>query len=103
MYPDSPLPPIRVVLGTAEQVQPQLSRPCRLLVEKGGAGEIQTTVILCEEVNAPVEEGQILGRMEVRVNDELRDDVPIISAECTQRLTVPGIFLKLLGRLTMSH
>ncbi len=102
VYPDAPLPPVRVVLGTVEQVQPQLSRPCRLLVEKGGGSDVRTTVILCEDVSAPVEQGQTLGRMEVRVNGELRDDVPIVSAQGADRLTIPGIFLKLLGRLTMT-
>ena len=32
IYPDTPLAPIPVLLGTVDQIQPQLARDCRLLV-----------------------------------------------------------------------
>lgn len=49
-----------------------------------------------------MEQGQILGRMEVYVGEELRDSVPITAAQPVDRLTVPGIFSRLLRQLLMA-
>ena len=102
VYPESPLAPVDVLLGTVSQVQPQLQRECRLLVRKGEAGQVTTRLTLPQDLEAPVEQGQILGRMEVYVREELRDSVPITAAQPVDRLTVPGIFSRLLRQLLMA-
>ena len=102
VYPESPLAPVDVLLGTVSQVQPQLQRECRLLVRKGEAGQVTTRLTLPQDLEAPVEQGQILGRMEVYVGEELRDSVPITAAQPVDRLTVPGIFSRLLRQLLMA-
>ncbi len=102
VYPESPLPPVEVVLGTISHVQPQLSRPCRLLVEKELAGSIETRLTLAENVEAPVEEGQTLGQLDVYVQGERRDSIPILSAQAADRLTIPGIYLRMLRQLFMA-
>ena len=48
-----------------------------------------------------MDEGQILGQLEIYVGDELRDTVPILAAQGVNRLSVPGIFSQLLSRLLM--
>ncbi len=101
VYPDAPLAPVEVILGAQAQVQPALQRECRLLVGKGEAGQISTRLTLAENVEAPVDEGQILGQLEVYVGDELRDTVPILATQGVDRLSVPGIFSRLLERLLM--
>ena len=50
VYPDSPLAPIDVLLGTADQVQPQLARDCRLLVRRGEESQISTRLDLAQDV-----------------------------------------------------
>ena len=102
VYPESPLAPVDVLLGTVSQVQPQLQRECRLLVRKGEAGQVTTRLTLPQDLEAPVEQGQILGRMEVYVGEDLRDSVPITAAQPVDRLTVPGIFSRLLRQLLMA-
>lgn len=42
IYPDTPLAPIPVLLGTVDQIQPQLARDCRLLVRKEQEGAVTT-------------------------------------------------------------
>ena len=91
-----------VLLGAASQVQPQLARDCRLLVRRGEEGQVSTGLSLAENVEAPVESGQILGRLEVYVGGELRDTIPILSAQQVDRLSVPGIFSRMLSRLLMA-
>ena len=57
---------------------------------------------MAEDVEAPVERGQILGRLEVYVGEELRDTVPILAPEPVERLSIPGIFGRMLSKLLMA-
>ena len=102
VYPDSPLAPIPVLLGEQGQVQPQLARECRLLVRKGQEGQVTTKVTLAQDLAAPVEQGQTVGEMEVSVDGQVRDTVPILSAQGVERLTVPKIFSRLLEQMLMA-
>lgn len=103
VYPSAPLAPISVTLGKTSQVQPVLARDCRLLVTKGEESQITTRVTLPDDLEAPVEQDQLLGQMEVYVGQELRDTVPILAAQPVERLTVGGIFSRLLHRLLMAE
>ena len=103
VYPESPLAPIPVLLGDQGQIQPQLERECRLLVRKGQEGQISTKLTLAQDLAAPVEQGQRVGEMEVLVDGQVRDTVPILSAQEVQRLTAPKIFTRLLERLLMAE
>ena len=102
VYPDAPLAPVEVLLGSVSQVQPQLQRDCRLLVRRGEEGTVTTNLTIAEDVEAPVDQGQTLGQLEVYVDGELRDTVPIVSAQQVDRLTVPGIFGRMLRQLLMA-
>ena len=102
VYPEAPLAPVDVLLGVQGQVQPQLQRDCRLLVRRGEEGQITTRLTLADNVEAPVDQGQTLGQLEVFVGDELRDTVPILAAQPVDRLSVPGIFSRMLERLLMA-
>ena len=102
VYPDAPLAAIPVLLGDCPQIQPQLERDCRLLVRRGEEGAVTTQIALPQDLEAPVEQGQRLGEFTVYVNGELRDTIPILSAQAANRLTVPGIFSHLLRSLFMA-
>lgn len=102
IYPEAPLAPVDVLLGTQGQVQPRPERDCRLLVRKGEEGQVSTRLSLAENVEAPVEQGQTLGQLEVFVGDELRDTIPILASQGVERLSVPGIFGRMLSKLLMA-
>ena len=102
VYPEVPLAPIDVLLGTSAQVQPQLERDCRLLVRRGEESQVSTRLSLAENVEAPVEQGQVLGQLEVYVGEQLRDTIPILSAQPVDRLSIPGIFTRMLSKLLMA-
>ena len=102
VYPDVPLAPVDVLLGVEAQVQPRLERECRLLVRKGEEGRLSTRLSLAQDVEAPVERGQVLGQLEVYVGDELRETVPILATQQVDRLSIPGIFARMLGKLLMA-
>ncbi len=102
VYPEVPLAPVDVLLGVQAQVQPQLERDCRLLVRKGEESQVTTRLSMAQDVEAPVEKGQTLGQLEVYVGDELRDAIPILSSQQVDRLSVPGIFSRMLRKLLMA-
>jgi len=91
-----------VLLGTCAQVQPQLSQDCRLLVRKEEASQVRTNLNLAQDVEAPVEQGQTLGELQVYVGEELRRTIPVVSAQQVDRLTIPGIFTRMLRGLLMA-
>jgi len=102
VHPDQALAPVKVLLGECDQVQPRLSRDCRLLLARGSSGQITTELLVSEDVEAPVEEGQRLGQMIVRVNGEVRDEVPIVATRGVKRLSLPGIFSRMFRRMLMA-
>ena len=103
VYPDAPLAPIPVLLGEQEQIQPQLERTCRLLVRKGQESQITTELSLAQDLAAPVEQGQTVGELRVFVEGQLRDTVPILSAQSAGRLSTPKIFSRLLEKMLMAE
>ena len=103
VYPEAPLAPVDVLLGVQGQVQPQLQRDCRLLVRRGEEDQITTRLTLADNVEAPVDQGQTLGQMEVYVGEELRDTVPILASRAVDRLSVPEIFSQMLQDLLMGR
>ncbi len=76
VYPDVPLAPVEVLLGTTAQVQPQLERECSPPGPEGEEGLISTQIQLAQDLEAPVERGQKLGQMVVTVDGEVRGHHP---------------------------
>ena len=58
-------------------------------------------VELAADVEAPVEPGQILGRLSVRVDGEERQNLPLVADQGVARISLGGIFSNLLQRLLM--
>ena len=102
VYPAQALPPVDVLLGEKETVQPVLAQGGRLLVERSQVNEVETTVALVPDVEAPVEQGQKLGELTVKVGGEVKTTIPILAGEEVPRLTIPGIFKDLLERWMMA-
>lgn len=103
VYPDGPLPPIPVLLGTSPTLQPQLSQSTSLLLPKAEAKHITTQVILAENLQAPVSYGQIIGNFQIYVGDVLTQTVPILAAEEVPRLGFWGIFGQLFRHAVMAE
>lgn len=102
VYPGQALPPVEVLLGEQSQVQPVLSQTSRILVEKSRLNQVESRLDLCENVEAPVEAGQKLGEMVITVGDETLQTIPIVAGQEVARVTVGGIFARLLRSLFMA-
>ena len=101
--PGQALPPVDVLLGEEETVQPVLSGSSRVLVEKAQVDQVETRLELAADVEAPVEPGQKLGELSVYAGEELLRTIPLTADRPVARLTVPGLFTRLLRTLFMAQ
>ncbi len=101
-YPDQAIPPVNVELGEYETVQPILGDSAKVLLEKDQAARMETALDLSPTVQAPVEEGQILGHMRVSVDGVTVSEIPLVADRAVERLTVGGIFKRLVRPLFMA-
>ena len=97
--PEEALPPVEVLLGKRDAVQPVLAEERSLLLAREEQGAVTTEVELAESVAAPVEEGQKLGELRVFVDGQLRDRVDLVASGGVERLTVGDIFRSVLSVL----
>ena len=94
VYPSQALPPVDVLLGEEQTVQPELARSSRILVEKGDLDKVDTQLTLAESVEAPVEAGQRLGSMTVYVDGVEQESIDLVAGSAVARMTVGGIFAR---------
>ncbi len=99
VHPGQVLPPVEVLMGQEDAVQPVPVRTARILVEKAAADKVTTEISLTENVEAPVEVGQKLGVLTVRVDGVEREEIPLVAGCAVSRLTVGGIFVRFLEML----
>lgn len=100
--PAQALPPVKVLLGQQEYVQPVLSQTGRILVEKAQVNAMETSLSLCADVEAPVAAGQKLGEMTVTIDGQVKEVIDIVSAQEVPRLTTFGIFRELLDKFFLA-
>ncbi|MBQ8831010.1 MAG: D-alanyl-D-alanine carboxypeptidase [Oscillospiraceae bacterium] len=91
------LPPIPVILGKTETVQPVAADARKLLVEKSDAGDIRCDIDLCTEISAPVCAGDKLGTATVYCGDEVIYTYNLEAADNVPKLSFFDIFLKCLS------
>ena len=98
--PSEPLTPVPVTLGTAASVQPGLAQERQLLLPKGEAGKVTTTVDLPSALSAPVEAGQELGHLTVLVDGQAVEEIPLVAQEAVGKRSLWQVYGGLLAALT---
>lgn len=93
--------PMRVLSGKQTSVPAKLDGSKNLLIEKTEASKIECTVIMPDDVKAPVEKGQKLGEIKVTNGDKELTSIPIVAEESVDKLTVTDIFWKLFSQFAM--
>ena len=79
---------VPVRLGGRDSVSVVSGGDCRLLIKKGGQGDISLEAALVESVHAPVCEGDVLGEIRVKQGEQIVAIVPAVAGETVQ---LPGI------------
>ena len=92
---ETALEPVPVTLGEEAWVQPVLEGG-KLLVQRSQAGNLTREIQLPETLEAPVEEGAVLGSMTVRCGEETLYELPLQAREPVARLTLTGLWGRVL-------
>ncbi len=103
VYPDQAIPPVEVLLGEQEFLQPVPARECAVLLEKSKSGSLTTRVELCDSVEAPVEAGRKLGEIVVSVDGEQVDTIDLVAPQAVGRLGLGAIFKRFLSGLFLQE
>ena len=103
VYPDQAIPPVTVLLGARDTVQPVPARECTILMEKAKTGTATTQLELSDSVEAPVEPGQKLGELRVLVDGEQVDVIDLVAADGVERLGIGGIFKRFFNSLFLQE
>lgn len=102
--PAEVLPPIPVSLGEVQYVQPVLSEGGKLLVEKTEASSVVRKTELEESLTAPVEAGQVIGRLTIETaGGELLHEENIVAGDNVDRLGWFEIFTDYLSLIFTGH
>lgn len=95
------LPEIRIRYGTEESVQPVCDADTSVLLARGKKERLLQTVEISEELNAPIQAGEVVGTIIVTCEEEEIARVPIIVQTAVERLSWLQAFSRLL--LSLIH
>lgn len=98
----SEVSPVPVRLGKTNQVLPKLGKTRSLLLPKSKKAGLRQTVELSQELTAPVEQGQTIGKLCLYSGEELLLELPLVAAEEIPRLTLGDIYVRVLKRAAMA-
>lgn len=98
----SEVSPVPVRLGKSSQVLPKLGETQSLLLPKSKKAGLRQTVELSQELIAPVEQGQTIGKLCLYSGEELLLELPLVAAEDVPRLTLGEIYIRVLKRAAMA-
>lgn len=91
------LAPVRVRSGVVSQVSPVYDKPDLVVIDKGDKDNVTQQVTLSEDVTAPIEKGQTIGKVVVSVSGEKVAEYPLKAAEAIDKMTF-GKALQILGK-----
>ena len=91
--------PVKVMRGVADEVGVLATPPESVIVPSGGQVKVAQEVTLSESVEAPVDAGQVLGKVVVTVDGQPLAEYNLVAADAVDRMTFPRAFGMLLGRL----
>lgn len=99
LRPAEALPPVRVVLGAEDSVQPVYDGGEYVLEERGVLSDLRYQVELAESVEAPVAAGQKLGSLTVESGGEVLTVLDITASQGVERLTFGDVYSMMMGAL----
>ena len=97
--PDRPLLPLPVEMGTADRVALELGACLPQVMPRADLGRLEKTLELPDVLKAPVEAGQQVGDLVVRLDGKEVCRVPVLAAEGVPRMGLLQIFAMVFAHL----
>lgn len=96
------IPEVRVLRGIDKSILPKAQGIKPVTLKKGESGKIEYTVEICEDVNAPVEKNQLLGKITARAGDNVIGEYGLVAENEVRKTTILDIMAGILKSLTKS-
>lgn len=93
--------PVSVQNGMENNVGTVVNSGESILVPKGKAGEVQSKVSMNQDIKAPVEQGQVLGKITYSLNGEVLKETEIRAKSSVEPITLSSAFRLLLKLVLM--
>ncbi len=87
---------VEVLGGEAKLVKPYLKEAPSLLLKKGEAERLEQTVVLAENVEAPVTENQRLGTVKFTLEGKTIAELPLLASREIKKLTLATTFKRII-------
>ena len=91
------LTPAQILYGESASLAPVTENAAPILVEKGKTGEIEMNIEAVESMEAPVEEGQSMGRIVFSINGEQIAEYKLAAPCAVGRITVRTVLRRILN------
>lgn len=93
---------VRVLRGVEDSIRPVLRGIKPITLRSGEKSKAETVITVSEDVMAPVEKGQVLGRVQLKLGDKVIGEYNLISEKAVEKTTLGHIMLRFLRSLTKS-
>ena len=93
------LTPVAIIKGVDKEVELNYEAPEPILIQKGRSGDIEKTIAIQPDVEAPVLQGQAVGEARFTLDGEIICEIPITAAKEVQKMTFGNAFRILLRNL----
>ncbi|MBR2892732.1 MAG: D-alanyl-D-alanine carboxypeptidase [Clostridia bacterium] len=93
---------VKVLRGVEDIIKPVIIGVAPITLESGLKSKIETVITLSEDVEAPVEKNQVLGRVQLKIGDEVIREYNLISEKAVEKTTLAHIMLRFLRSLAKS-
>ncbi len=93
---------VKVLRGVEDYIKPTLTGVKPLTLKSGEKNKTETLITVSEDVEAPVEKGQVLGRVQLKLGEEVLCEYNLISEKAVEKTNLGHIMLRFLRSLTKS-
>lgn len=93
------IPEVKVINGVKNSIMPIIPKPEPVLIPKGKESEIKQNIELAVDAAAPVEKGQVLGKISFKLGDETLAEYRLVSPEDVNPLTFTVVLLRVFNAI----
>ena len=94
------IPPVEVLKGVSEEINAKIGKVSPVTLPKGDGAKIEYSVEIAENVQAPVEKNQILGKITAESGDNIIGQYDLVAGEEVSKLTFFDCAQRILKSLT---
>lgn len=96
LKPEEAILPIKISLGETGSLQPMMADESKILLEKTQADAVTYIIELEESIEAPVAQGQVVGKITAQIGEQSIAEIELISQDAIDRLGITDLFTALL-------